>query len=136
MKVERKNVVFTGKFSDLCIQYINYKRSQGFDINHIYQRTLYRLGEYLDTNCETISLPEDIVNQFLNQYSETKIGTQLVYESMIRQFGLFMRNSGIDNVDAIRSASSRCARSACRLTGTPIPLTCETVSFISLWSGS
>ena len=98
MKVERKNVVFTGKFSDLCIQYINYKRSQGFDINHIYQRTLYRLGEYLDTNCETISLPEDIVNQFLNQYSETKIGTQLVYESMIRQFGLFMRNSGIDNV--------------------------------------
>lgn len=98
MKTMSKNVVFTGKFSDLCIRYISYKRSQGFEINYLYQRTLYRLSEFLDANCETISLPEDVVNQYLNQYSEKKIGTQLIYESMIRQFGLFIRNSGIDDV--------------------------------------
>ena len=77
--------------------YISYKKSLGFSVGYEDQRKLNTLFCYLYNNApgnDVTSLTKELVDGYLEQFTHTKARTIHSNQSLIRQYGLFLKLNG------------------------------------------
>lgn len=77
--------------------YVSYKKSLGFSVGYEEQRKLNTLFHFLYNNAlgnDVTLLTKELVESYLEQFSHTKARTIHSYQSLIRQYGLFLKLNG------------------------------------------
>ena len=88
-------LVFTGKYAQLCQDFIMYKRSLGYqyDIRQCY--SVKYLCDYLaEYGGDVTGLSRDIVEGFLKRRKTESSSTQVKRSYIIRQFGMYLSSLG------------------------------------------
>jgi len=87
--------IFVGNYAQLCLNFINYKRSLGYKYDHHQCYSVKRLCDYLAENVSNVSgLTRSTVEGFIRyRDAETKIN-QVKRVYIIRQFGLYLTSLG------------------------------------------
>ena len=100
MKTE-KEIVFTGSYKEAFEGYVAYKTSLGF-FNDSEKRELLclmELNEYLnERHPDKVVLDEETAKGYANRKDSVSHSTRHTYECRIRQFALFLRNKGYNDI--------------------------------------
>lgn len=96
MKMEN-NYKFPEQYAHMAEDYTAYKRSMGFAFGYEDQRKLNQLLRYLHANspCGDVKiLTKELVDGYLKQFDFLKPRTIHINQSLVRQYGLFLRQFG------------------------------------------
>ncbi len=97
MKSNEKKFVFTGPFKEYCWQYVNYKRSLGFNFGESSLYLLRYMDDYFkQSHLSSSVLTQTMVESFVSRRGSESEKTQRMRMSLIRQFALFMNRTGFD----------------------------------------
>lgn len=89
---------FDGPYGDLCLQFIQYKRSLGYKYGARSIRAMRELNQYLTENAcssEGASLDKSTVLGYSNKREGEEPMTRQMRESFIRQFAIYLNSLGI-----------------------------------------
>ncbi len=90
-------LAFQGAYATLCKDFINYKRSLGYDYTIRQCYAVKYLCDYLSENApDKIELSQEIVEGYINKKDSESSSTQVKRVYIIRQFGLYLGTLGYD----------------------------------------
>lgn len=93
----KKDFQFPTEYRKQAEAYISHKKSLGFSVGYDDQRKLNTLLYYLYNNApenDVTLLTKELVESYLKQFTHTKARTIHSYQSLIRQYGLFLKLNG------------------------------------------
>lgn len=90
-----RNEAFTGRYKDHFEGFLIYKRSLGYRYGYSMIRDMIDLNEYLEAySSGGIRITEEISHGYIAQKEYLSSGSIHRYESMIRQFSIYLRDTG------------------------------------------
>jgi integrase len=94
-----QNAKFIGIFKELFLEYIQYKRSLGFDYGFGVISNLIKLNDYLNSNnLTTIKIPEVLFYKWIQLRDDEAVSTQQKRYSAIHGFSQFLIKQGYKNI--------------------------------------
>ena len=97
MKDKEKIIVFDGPFRKLCYKYISYKRSLGYCFGTTFIYSIRNMDRFFKNyHLDRPRLTKEMVLSFTAYRENESLKTQHMRMSLVRQFAIFMNNSGYD----------------------------------------
>lgn len=93
--MRKHDLVFTGRYAQLCQDFINHKRSLGYSYGVRQCYYVKYLGDYLaECGYATTGLTRDVVEEFIRRKGTESATTQSKRIFIIRQFGMYLTSIG------------------------------------------
>ena len=95
----KEEIVYTGAFKEIFEGYIAYKISLGFNLEYREQRQLLKLNRHLNRyTTDNLKTTKQMVDDYIMTAHGLSSSTIHSYEGRIRQFALYARNLGYENI--------------------------------------
>ena len=95
----KEEIVYTGAFKEIFEGYIAYKISLGFNLEYREQRQLLKLNRHLNRyTADNVKITKQMVDDYIMTAHGLSSSTIHSYEGRIRQFALYTRNLGYENI--------------------------------------
>lgn len=96
MKKDR-NIVFDGPFAELCLRFIDHKRSLGYAYGNRERYAVKQMDDFFKSYpLKTLQLTKDMVQDFIAKRNNESAQSQKHRISKIRQFAVFLENLGYE----------------------------------------
>ena len=94
---EKEMTGFDGLYGDMCIAFIEYRRSLGYKYGERIVRAVRELNRYLNEHTaeNTINLTKEQVLGFAAKRGNEQPMTQMRREALIRQLAVYMNSVGV-----------------------------------------
>lgn len=94
-----KPVQFVGIYKDEFENFIKYRKSLGYKYGIAKEREFFRLNIHLNSyGCDKVMLTERMVREYIELFRNKSVSTIHGKECNVRQFGLYLKNIGYEDI--------------------------------------